>query len=82
MYQTIHEPIEVAGVFSQAAFRPARFRWSGRSYSVEEVTYLGSVRDGAQRFWQYSVVSSGTVYRLRFQPQDLQWFLEEVWCEG
>jgi len=82
MYQTIHEPIAVAGVFDRSRFHPKKFRWAGRTYLVEEVTLVSKERDGLLPFYHYSVVSSGTVFRLLFRPDAPSWFLEEVWYEG
>lgn len=82
MYQTIHEPIAVVGVFDQAKFLPKKFRWGQRVVSVEQVTLLSKERDGLVPIHHYSVVSAGTLYRLSFHPQDITWFLEEVWYEG
>lgn len=82
MYQTIHEPIEVAGVFSQGKFSPAKFRWAKKTFPVESITLLSRERDGLVPIHHYSVVASETVFRLSFHPDSLAWFLEEIWQEG
>ncbi len=82
MYQTIHEQISVLGVFERARFYPKKFRWGDQTLRVEEVTLLSKERDGQVPIHHYSVVSSGTVYRLSFHPETCIWFLEEVWHEG
>lgn len=82
MYQTIHENIAVAGVFAQASFAPRKFQWRNREYGIEEVTYTAEWRDGGVRTRQYSVVSAGNMYRLLYNRETEEWWLEEVWCEG
>lgn len=82
MYQTIHESIEVAGVFTPGKFSPTKFRWGKKTFAVEAITLLSRERDGLVPIHHYSVVASGTVFRLSFHPDNLAWFLEEVWQEG
>lgn len=81
MYQTISEPIEVAGVYSLSGFRVAKFKWRGRQYLVEQVTFKADVKDGGVRGRMYSVVVGGTAYRLYFNRDTEQWRLEELWVE-
>ena len=82
MYQTIHESIDVAGVFAKGKFRPTKFRWRDRSYRVSQITILADFTDGGRPQRQYSVVCDGNVYRLLYQRDSEIWFVEEVWCEG
>lgn len=82
MYQTIHEPISVAGVFAKSIFRPTKFQWRERAYPVEKITILADFTDGGRPQRQYSVLSAGNVYRLLYQRDDENWFVEEVWYEG
>lgn len=80
-YQTIHEKIAVAGVYANATFIPKKIRWGKKVLPVETITMSAEVRDGAVRTRMYSIVSLGTMYRVSFNRDTEQWFLEEVWCE-
>lgn len=82
MYQTIHEMIDVAGLFLQGKFIPKKFRWNGRSYPIDKVTIVADFRDGGRPQRQYSVLSGANVYRLLYERDSEHWFVEEVWCEG
>lgn len=82
MYQTIHEQVEVAGVFSHSKFVPRKFRWRSREYLVEAITYTGEFKDGGVRSRQYSVLAKGTLHRLLYNRETEAWYLEEVWYEG
>lgn len=80
-YQTIHEKIDVAGVYAKGRFTPKKFAWRGAVLPVENITLQADIRDGRAKLRQFSVVSKGTVYRLLFHRDTEVWFLEEVWCE-
>lgn len=82
MYQTIHEPIAVAGVFAKGGFKPTKFRWRSREYPISQITILADFTDGGRPQRQYSVMSLGNVYRLLYARDDENWFVEEIWCEG
>lgn len=81
MYQTIHEKIAVIGVYNQGTFVPRKFQWQRRVYPVAQVTLTSDYKDGGVAKRMYSVASGANVYRLLFDRQDEQWFVEEVWCE-
>jgi hypothetical protein len=81
MYQTIHEVVAVAGVYTQAKFTPKKFQWRTKSYQVDQITLSSNIKDGGVRFRTYSVMSGGNLYRLLFNRDDETWLLEEVWCE-
>ncbi len=82
MYQTIHESVDVAGVFSHGKFVPKKFRWRSRECIVEAITYTGDFKDGGVRSRQYSVLVKGTLCRLLYNRETEDWFIEEVWYEG
>lgn len=80
-YQTIHETIEVVGTYAHAAFTPKKMKWNNRIFPIDTITFTTDMRDGNVRKRIYSVVSKGTVYRISFNRETEQWFLEEIWCE-
>jgi hypothetical protein len=82
MYHTIHEPIQVAGVYEQSRFRPMKFRWQNRLYVIHEICTVHDFRDGSVNKRRFSVTSSGNVYLLEFDRYRETWFLEQVWVEN
>jgi hypothetical protein len=82
MYQTIQEPIAVAGVFSHGQFKPKKFLWKQREILVEEITLQAKVKDGGVKKQFYSVLNQGTLYRLCYTIDSQEWELSEVWYEG
>jgi hypothetical protein len=82
MYQTISEPIEVAGIYTKSTFIPKKFRWKNRVYPIQEITLQSDTRDGGVKKRLYSVVVGKELYRLTFNRDAESWLLEEVWIEG
>lgn len=81
MYQTIHEQVDVAGIFRQGLFQPKKFRWQGQIYQIDQITLQANLRDGGIRQRTYGVMSGANLYRLLYNRENEEWFLEEVWCE-
>ena len=81
MYQTIHEPVAVIGIYHHSTFKPIKFQWRGREYRIKEITIIADIRDGGVRSRLYSVLVGGNVYRLVFHRDSEKWLLEEVWVE-
>jgi len=73
----IKEIVEVAAVFDPAA-RPVKFRWNGRVYPVEEVTFKWSSTDGETRRIHYSVHDGATLFELSYDTVAMRWTLEGV----
>lgn len=82
MYQTIHEPISVVGVFDHSQFMPKKFRWGKQVILIEQITLISREKDGSVPFFHFSVFARGTVYRLVYYPLEMKWLLEEIWHEG
>lgn len=81
MFQTITEPIVVAGVFARGQFTPKKFQWKAKPYLISEITLVSDLKDGGVRKRSYSVMAAGNLYRLEFNRDNEQWLLLEVWCE-
>lgn len=81
MYQIIGETIWVAGVYKHAQFTPKKFKWRQREFSITQITLISDTRDGTVKKRLYSVVSGNEVYRLEFNRESEQWYLQELWVE-
>ncbi|HYD35752.1 MAG TPA: hypothetical protein VD999_06810 [Vitreimonas sp.] len=81
MYQTIHEKIDVIGVYSHSTFKPVKFQWRDRVLKVEKITSIADIKDGGVKRRLYSVLVKGNLYRLLFHRDGEFWMLEEVWVE-
>ncbi len=82
MYQTIHDLIEVVGIYGRGQFHLRKFNWHGRVYVVDQVTLVANFKDGGVKQRMYSVQSGANIYRLLFNRENEQWYLDEIWLEG
>jgi hypothetical protein len=81
VFQTIGEPIVVAGVYQSFHFIPKKFKWGSREYLIDEITLISNIKDGGVKKRLYSVLSGPNLYRLEFNRETEQWLLQEIWCE-
>lgn len=82
MYQPIHEPVSVAGIYENGKFRPVKFRWRQKLLNITEVCSVHDFRDGTVRKRRFSVMAQGTVYLLEFDRSQESWILEQLWIES
>lgn len=82
MFQPVHERISVAGIYHQGKFTPRKFQWRKHTFVIKEVTYAADFNDAGVHQRQYSVVAQQQVYRLLFQRDREEWWLEEVWDDA
>jgi len=75
----IHEDIDVYVVFTRGLVVPRAFRWSGRTYTVDQVNQRWAGRNGAIRLYYFAVTAAGNAYKLCFNAQECHWMLEEVY---
>ncbi len=78
MYQTIHEKIAVVGVYAQAQFTPRKFKWSSRTYVIDQITLTSDVKDGGVRKRIYSVLSGADFFRLEFNRETEVWWINLI----
>ena len=80
-YQTIHEKISIVGVYANGHFIPKKFRWGERVLRIDQITLQSDVKDGGIRQRFISVMVNNEVYRLCFNRETEDWWVEEVWVE-
>lgn len=74
----ILEPINVWVFFSGNQIKPHTFFWKGRQIKIDKVNLVHTSKEGSNIFYHFSISSGGNFYRLRFDSQKLNWFLEAV----
>ena len=81
--ERVNEPIDVLTAFEGGAIRPVKFRWAGRVYTVDRVTFQWITRDGAQQLRHFAVATDGAnVYEIVLNNHSMQWTLVKVQMEG
>ncbi|MBI4426288.1 MAG: hypothetical protein HY567_01820 [Candidatus Kerfeldbacteria bacterium] len=76
--QKVNEPIRVFVDFKAQQVRPIAFLRAGRRYDVQRVNLVYKRRLGARFVWCFAVSDAGNNFILMYDPESLQWMLEEV----
>lgn len=81
MIEKIHEDIDVVALYRRAAGRPGgapkKFKWRGRTISIQNIDMHHSVRVGRCLYHIFSVSDGSWYFRLKFDTETLTWTLEE-----
>jgi len=75
----VHEPIRVAVDFQGTKIRPLAFVWGAKKYVIEKVNLVYKRRHGDGYQWCFAVSDKTNSYVLLYDPENLQWTLEEVY---
>jgi len=79
LQQRLHDPVDVAAVFSQEIITPRHIRWQDVRYRVERVNQRWAGRDGAILMRYFAVSAGKQAFKLAFNTKKLTWTLEEVY---
>ena len=75
----VGEAINVLAAFGTPyRIKPVRFKWSGRSIEVKEITYTWKSKEGQKDIYHFSITDGGTLFELTFDASSLLWKLESV----
>ncbi|MFQ5329416.1 MAG: hypothetical protein ACE5D4_05430 [Thermodesulfobacteriota bacterium] len=66
------------GGAGESGVRPVKFRWRGRLYPVDEITYTWRTREGNADIVHFSVTDGATLYELAYNLSTMGWSLEQV----
>lgn len=79
MLEKKHEVIEVLVAFVKNKIMPLSFRLQNKKYSVNQVNMAYSTRVGRDKWYYFAVSCDGDNYKLGFDTETSQWFLEEAY---
>jgi len=74
----INDPINVWVFFKGVKVMPYVFFWRKRKIKIESINLIHTSKEGGDLIYHFSVSSGGNFYRLRFELENLKWFVEEV----
>lgn len=82
MYELINEPIDVLVNFAGKRVAPQVFKWNGREYKIKQVNLIHHAREGTKRIFYFSVSDLTNYFKLRFDPEFMEWELVELYTDG
>lgn len=76
----VNEKIGVVTVYNHTSnsFLPWKIKWNNRVYTTCAVDFHHLIRDEDVLFHVFGVTDGNMFFRLRFNTETLQWFLEAI----
>ncbi len=75
MQQT--ESVEIIASFSQGGVFPRVIKWGKRQYKILKVNLVHTIKEGAVRIYFFSVSDEANAWKLGFNTETLQWWVED-----
>jgi len=77
--ERLHDPVDVAAVFSRGVITPREFRWQDIRYHIDRVNQRWQSKNGGITIRYFAVSVGRDAYKLAFHTKDLTWTIEEVY---
>jgi ribosomal protein L24E len=81
-HEFINEPVDVLVAFHENRVVPKRMRWNSREYEIRSVNLVHTAREGAKRVFYFSVSDLTNYFKLKLDPEFLEWQLVETYTDG
>jgi len=80
MIEKINEQVDCITIYKKLGgiVMPYKIKWNGRSYLIKKLGYHYKTRVGRIIQHYFSVSTDTLAFKLRFDPENMQWILEEV----
>lgn len=82
MHTFLDDPIDVVVTFTKKHVRPLRMRWQEKLYEIKHVNMIHSGREGNKRLFYFSVSDDTNSFKLKLDPEILEWRLVELYVDG
>lgn len=82
MHAIIDDPVDMIVSFDQNRVIPKRMRWDNRIYNLKTVNLVHTAREGAKRVFYFSVSDLTNSFKLKLDPESLEWRLVETYSAG
>jgi hypothetical protein len=82
MHELLNDPIDVLVSFKDNRVFPHTMRWNQKDYKIKDVNLVHSAREGSKRVFFFSVSDSNNYFKLKLDPEVLEWRLVELYTDG
>ncbi len=73
------EPVEVIVTFTKQGIFPRVLKWGKNTYKILQVNLVHSIKEGAVRIYFFSVSDEANAWKLGFNTESLQWWVEDYY---
>lgn len=84
MSEVINERVNIITIYDslKGSVMPVKLQWRGREYKINKLGYHHKVRQGRTLLHVFSVSNETTAFKLQFNTDTLEWFLQEIYDES
>ena len=82
MHTFLDDPIDVLATFTRNRVRPLKMRWQDKTYDIKQVNLIHTGREGTKRLFYFSVSDDANAFKLKLDPDILEWRLVELYADG
>ena len=82
MHEILNDPIDVMVSFSENRVIPKRMRWNQRDYKIETINLVHTAHEGRKKIFYFSVSDLTNYFKLKLDPEHLEWHLVELYTDG
>ncbi len=82
MHELINEPIKILVSFNGTKVRPVAFEWRNKRYEICQLNLVYHATEEGRKIFYFSVSDEANCFVLRFDPETMQWRIQEVYNEG
>lgn len=82
MHEILNDPIDVTVAFKDNRVLPRTMRWNERDYKIDTVNLVHTAREGTKRVFYFSVSDAANYFKLKLDPEFLEWRLVELYTDG
>lgn len=82
MHELLNDPIDVVVSFKDNRILPCSLRWNEQDYIIKTVNLVQSSHEGRKRVFYFSVSDLNNYFKLKLDPEFLEWRLVELYTDG
>jgi len=82
MHELLNDPVDVMVSFADNRVLPRAMRWNQKDYKIENINLVHTVREGRKKIFYFSVSDLNNYFKLKLDPENLDWRLVELYTDG
>jgi len=82
MHELLNDPVDVEVSFSNNRVVPRSMRWNQKNYKIETVNLVHTAHEGRRKVFYFSVSDLNNYFKLKLDPESLDWRLVELYTDG
>ena len=80
-YQKYNDPVDVLASFSGTRAVPHAIKWHNKRYPITKVNLVHVAHEGRGKAYYFSVSDATNFFKLKFDTENLEWRLMEMYSE-